>query len=198
VSKRKKPKPLNDQLHTATHEAGHAVIARVLTLACGGASIQPDYDDGAAGHSIIAGPLVTEGVWYRRWKLRTGDAVYRARIIAYMAGAEAEAELLGSTPGGDGDDRYQIDLMAEQLDRCDLDRLRAMTRMLVRRHRNRIERVAAALLNKRKLSGRQIDKLAGRSIADVPDRMPSYFQHDTVRQEDIPPLIDLIAQEQDQ
>jgi ATP-dependent Zn protease len=59
MSKRKKPKPLNDQLHTATHEAGHAVIARVLTLACGGASIQPDYDDGAAGHSIIAGPLVS-------------------------------------------------------------------------------------------------------------------------------------------
>ena len=49
-----------------------------------------------------------------------------------------------------------------------------MTRMLVRRHRHRIERVAPALLTKRKLSGRQIDKLAGRSIADVPDRLPSY------------------------
>ena len=167
---------MNDRLHVATHEAGHAVIARVLTLVCGGASIQPDYDDGCAGHSIIADPLMTESVWDKRWKLRTGEAVYRARIIADMAGTEAETELLGATEGADGDDRYQIDLMAEQLDRCDLDRLRAMTRMLVRRHRHRIERVAAALLTKRKLSGRQIDKLAGRSIADVPDRLPSYFR----------------------
>jgi hypothetical protein len=70
---------------------------------------------------------------------------------------------------------YQIDMMAEQLDCCDLDRLRAMTRMLVRRHRHRIERVVAALLKKQKLSGGQIDNLAGRSIADVPDRMPSYL-----------------------
>jgi hypothetical protein len=30
-----KPKPLNDPRRTATHEAGHAVIARVLTLLCG-------------------------------------------------------------------------------------------------------------------------------------------------------------------
>jgi hypothetical protein len=81
--------------------------------------------------------------------------------------------LLGVTYGGDGDDRYQIELMAEQLD-CDPSqwvsreaRLRAMTRMLIRRHRDRIERVADALLVKRKLSAKQIDKLAGRSINDL-------------------------------
>ncbi len=32
-----------------------------------------------------------------------------------MAGAEAEIVLLGATRGGDGDDRYRIALMAEQL-----------------------------------------------------------------------------------
>jgi hypothetical protein len=48
------PRSTIGRLHTATHEAGHAVIARVLTLACGGASIQPDYANGCAGHSIIA------------------------------------------------------------------------------------------------------------------------------------------------
>ena len=163
---------MNDRLHVATHEAGHAVIARVLTLVCDGASIQPEYDDGCAGHSIIADPLVTAGVWDRRWKFRNGEAVYRARIIAFMAGAEAEAELLGAAEGGDDDDRYQIDLMAEQLDRYDFDRLRAMTRMLVRRHRHRIKRVAETLLAERTLSGERIDWLAGRSIGDVPDRMP--------------------------
>ena len=177
---------MNDRLHTATHEAGHAVIARVLTLACGGATIRPDHDAGGAGHAIIDDPLVTESVWDRRWKWRSGEAVYRARIIAYMAGAE----LLGAMQGGDGDDRYQIDLMAEELHHCDLDRLRAMTRMLVRRHRHRIERVAAALLADQELSGEHIDKLAGGSIADVPDRLPSYFRA-SGQQEDIPSLISL-------
>jgi hypothetical protein len=37
MTKRKR-RILNDPRHTATHEAGHAVIARVLTLACGGAA----------------------------------------------------------------------------------------------------------------------------------------------------------------
>ena len=60
--------------------------------------------------------------------------------------------------------------MAEQ---CDADwdrlepRLRAMTRMLVRRHRTRIDRVAKALLAKTSLSARALDKLVGRSIDDV-------------------------------
>jgi hypothetical protein len=63
--------------------------------------------------------------------------------------------------------------MAEQLD-CDPNdwvglegRLRAMTRMLVRRHCVRIGRVADALIAKGKLTGRQLDKLAGRSINDL-------------------------------
>ena len=40
-------------------------------------------------------------------------------------------------------------------------RLRRMTRMLVRRHRARIERVAEALLARRKLTGQQVDRLIG-------------------------------------
>jgi hypothetical protein len=38
---KRKPKPLNDLRHTALHEAGHAVIGRVLTLVCGGVSTEP-------------------------------------------------------------------------------------------------------------------------------------------------------------
>ena len=169
----RKPKVLNKPRHTATHEAGHAVIARVLTLMCGGASIQVKYKIGEAGHAIIHDPLECMTVWHRRWKFRSIGAAYRARIIASMAGAEAEAELLGSVQqGGDDYDRRQIDLLAEELPRCDLDGLRRMARMLVRRHRKRIKRVADALLVKGKLTEKQIDKLAGRSIADVPDRRP--------------------------
>jgi hypothetical protein len=105
------------------------------------------------------------------------NAVYVARIISTMAGAEAEAELLGLQPIGDGHDRGQIELMAEELTSkrswSELEpRLRKMTRMLVRRHRVRIERVAEALLTKTKLSGKQVDKLAGRSVDDVKVNAP--------------------------
>jgi ATP-dependent Zn protease len=170
----RKPKPLNDPRHTATHEAGHAVIARVLTLLCEGASIVPDHEAGHAGHSISGDPWECETEWLRRGKVRHDNAVWHARIISCMAGAEAEAVLLGSTEGGDGDDRYQIELIAKELLDCDAAqwvrheaRLRAMTRMLIRRHRDRIERVADALLADGELSAEQIDLLAGRSINDL-------------------------------
>jgi hypothetical protein len=67
--------------------------------------------------------------------------------------------LLGAALTGDGDDRHQIELMAEQLCRDEIScekvepRLRAMTRMLVRRHRTRIVRVADALTAKTMMSG---------------------------------------------
>jgi hypothetical protein len=93
--------------------------------------------------------------------------------MTFMAGTEAELILVGSTKGGDGDDRYQIELMANQLD-YDTDkwtkreaRLRRITRLLIRRHQNRIERVAEALLVKGELSAKQLDDLTGRSVDDV-------------------------------
>lgn len=94
-----------------------------------------------------------------------------------MAGAETEAVLLRRAPAGDGHDRSEIALMAAELccsspwDRLE-PRLRAMTRMLVRRHRARIERVAEALLAKKTLSAGRLDKLVGRSIDDVKMNSP--------------------------
>jgi hypothetical protein len=85
-----------------------------------------------------------------------------------MAGAEAEMELLGKKAIGDGDDRYQIELMAERLccsppwEKLE-PRLRAMNRMLVRRHRALIERIAKALLAKTTLTDRQATRQADRS-----------------------------------
>jgi hypothetical protein len=150
---------------TANHEAGHAVTGRVLTLPCGYATIRPDYK------KPIAGACLSE--WERRGKVRDSrNAVWYARIITYMAGAEAEKELLDSTVIGDGDDRDQIALMAEELPGgADWDklepRLRAMARMLVRRHQGRIELVARAPLAKTTLSAKALDKLVGRSV-DAP------------------------------
>ena len=153
------------------------MIARVLTLVCGGASIQPEYDDGCAGHSIIADLLMTAGVWDKRWKFRTGEAVYRARIIAVMAGTEAETELLGATEVADGDDRYQIDLMAEESSPLRPRQVAGNdTHAGASPSAPDRARCRCSAHRKRKLSGRQIDKLAGRSIADVPDRLPSYFR----------------------
>lgn len=118
---------------TAYHEAGHAVIGRVLTLPCKHATIKPNYDKAGAGYTITPDPYACLYEWERRGHMRGGglDTVFHARIMTYMAGAEVETVLLGSRAEGDGDDRYQIALMAEQLD-VDWDRLeprlRAMTR----------------------------------------------------------------------
>jgi hypothetical protein len=98
--------------HAAVHEAGHATIARVLTLAAGGITIEANYELGEAGYSVTADPYVCEYQWEIRGKVRDGDAVWHARIMSFMAGAEAENIFLGSTTGGDDDDRLQIELMA--------------------------------------------------------------------------------------
>jgi hypothetical protein len=47
-----------------------------------------------------------------------------------------------------------------------------MTRMLVRRHRILIKRVAKALLAKNSLSARELDRLIGRSVDDVTVNAP--------------------------
>jgi hypothetical protein len=159
--------------HTAYHEAGHAVIGRVLTLHCGRATIRPNYDEAEAGHAITPDPMACLYEWEKRGHERgSQDAVYHAWIMTLMAGAEAEIALLGSGGVGDGNDRRKIALMAWEVHRSgDWEklepRLRAMTRMLVRRHRTRIERVAKALLAKTTVSAREIDRLVGRSVNDV-------------------------------
>src|SRR4029453_5417643 len=150
----------------AYHEAGHAVTGRVLTLPCGYTTIRPDYAKAVAGNVITPEPYACLTEWERRGKVRdSGNAAWYARIITYMAGAEAEKEILGSTVIGDGDDREKSAVMAGELpDGAGWDklepRLRAMTRMLVRRHQERIELVARALLAKTTLSAKALDKLA--------------------------------------
>jgi hypothetical protein len=78
---------------------------------------------------------------------------------------------------GDGGDRCQIELMAEELCRFSTwarlePRLRAMTRMLVGRRRARIGGVAEALLARTTLSAKRFDKLVGRSADDAKVNAP--------------------------
>jgi ATP-dependent Zn protease len=168
--------PINDPHATAIHEAGHAVIGRVLGLVCGHATIVADED--SAGHHVIEDPWVILGHWEDRQKYRMVESVLRGRIMAFMAGAEAERHFFGACQGGDGDDQYQIALMAEHLDvpkvsgiwDADVERyiarLQARTVALVKRHRKAIARVGLALLSRKTLSADQIELIlagAGRA-----------------------------------
>ncbi len=175
---------LNRLKNTAYHEAGHAVIARVLTLACGGASIKPNrssYGRSAGVHYEICGEE-----WTKRGK-RRGTARNRQRaaldaaIMTAMAGVEAEVEIFGASLDGSGEadmarvEEWSFDEPVDWHKRG--VRLRAMTCMLIRRHRDRIERVARELLKTTTMSGRQLDKLVGRSVNDVKVNAP-FFEDD--------------------
>ncbi len=162
---------------TAVHEAGHAVIARRLDLYPGGVTIVGDHDEGTAGWSFMPDAWAVAHAWEQKGKYRDPMVAFRGRIIAYMAGRESEIEILGWATDGDGNDRLQIALMLEQLPGdTDQDpgqvrleaRLRSATRMLVRRHRAAIERVADALLGSLTLQCDQVDALVRPLSTSVP------------------------------
>lgn len=156
----------------AHHEAGHAVIGRVLGLVCGYVTIVADTE--SAGHSITEDPYVTDRAWVERGRYRDMDTIVHGRIMALMAGREAEDECLGVCPSGadygDGEDRYQIACMLDFI--CDQQtdvaaceaRLRARTLGLVRRHRPSIERMAAELLQHETLTAEEADALVPRAL----------------------------------
>jgi hypothetical protein len=73
--------------HTAIHEAGHAVIGRVLKQVCGGASIVPNEAEGEAGHAICADSWVTCDRWHALGRFR-GDmqrSIVRRVLIGMIA-----------------------------------------------------------------------------------------------------------------
>ena len=149
----RKRKPLNDPPHTATHEAGHAVIARVLTLACGEAVFVRTTTP-AVPAAVTHDPMECESIWLQRCRLHDDGAVYRARIMAFMAGREAETDLLGSSQARTAaQDDAHAGTPASSPDgaRC---------------------RGAACRTGS---GGERIDGLAGRSVADVPDSEPAYL-----------------------
>lgn len=156
---------MSDRRATAVHEAGHAVIGRVVTLPCGGASIVPDDDLGSYGAAIVGSADDAWHEWQLREKFRDYTSAVRARIITAQAGHEAEAEILGVATGNDDDDREVAAACAEDLgvpaerEEAALDRLRRAARQLARRHRTDIERVAAALQERSTLTAEEIDAL---------------------------------------
>lgn len=155
--------PNSDRYHTAIHEAGHAVIGRVLGMVCGHATIAPDAD--SAGHHFIADPWMTYEQWDSAGKYRDLTSVLRGRIVAFMAGVVAERELLGRDSGGDGDDQRQIAWMSEELPGSKVQQLKQVSRLqksavhLVRRHEATIREVANALMEEETLPATKIDDI---------------------------------------
>ena len=147
----------------AIHEAGHAVVGRVLGLRGGSAPLVPD-------------PAVEVGTQDDPWELigvdellcvRAPWMVFRARILTLIAGGEAERELLGATAVEDGEDRVEIARLVaapeSELRDCWFEyepRMRAQVRRIIRRYRREVESVAAALMERTRLSPHQdIDAL---------------------------------------
>jgi hypothetical protein len=165
---------------TAIHEAGHAVIGRVLGLTCGGATIVRDYADRSAGHAITGDPHRAIADWEARGRWRY-KSMFRAKIMALMAGSEAENECLGGYGGGDGFDQHEIWGHLDEVRGPGLSgepeqieaKLRAKTRGLCRRHRASIVAVAKALLERGTLNAREIDAIVRRQMPLVKRIVPA-------------------------
>lgn len=158
---------------TAIHEAGHAVVGRVLRLPCGGATIEAQGN--AGGHAKIGDTWRIVDAWWGDLENPgtrphgTTASGLRASLLYFMAGWAAERMIIGECQDGDRDDRHQIMLMLGQLDipgrREPGDwawdhyesRLRLRSCGLVRRHHLPIERVAAGLMSRCTLSAQEID-----------------------------------------
>ena len=155
---------------TAVHEAGHAVIARVLGLTCRLVTIVPDEEKGTLGCAHVESPDDAWWRWIDLGKERDQFVAYRARMIVNLAGEEAEREMLGAISDGYDSDYESTTACAMEMSDVAFDpdqrmmrRLRRQTVRLVRKHCDKIERVAAALVEQRTLSGDEIDALVRQS-----------------------------------
>jgi Peptidase family M41 len=94
--RRMKTKRKSEKKSIAYHEAGHAVISRVLGMTCDAATIVPDYERLEAGYALAYVERSIED-----WDARGRDrwvSMFRARILMLMAGRESEIEVFGKAP----------------------------------------------------------------------------------------------------
>jgi hypothetical protein len=141
------------------HEAGHAIIARVLGVPAGRTSIESN--DRGAGFAEVAEPEECLQAWKAQGRTRPSHFAIDAAIIISLAGVVAERYFFsGQDTGGHGLDLSDVDRYLP-IDPGGLyqHRLERMTWMLIRRHRSRIELLAAMLRARRTLSGPEIDRV---------------------------------------
>jgi hypothetical protein len=131
---------------TAHHEAGHAFIGRVLGLEGGSVTMVGDHDNAGCA------------------RFREGGTV-EERIMLMMAGWQAEREIgfdnaENEIITGSAADRSEIGFIVLKSDYpINTERLRRKTRRLVKQHRDKISRVALALLEHGTLQADEIDAL---------------------------------------
>jgi len=140
---------------TAYHEAGHAVIARVLNISIIKVSIR--FQIAAAGSRTGSAGRVHH---YRTKRRHLGLYERDALVMMTLAGRLAEQILIGfETDGGDRKDLADVRRFAKSMNEWRMHRLHRMTEMLVWRHAESIRRVAAHLLNKEELDQPSVDKI---------------------------------------
>lgn len=149
--------PTDTERQAAYHEAGHAVCGRTLGLASGGATIEPD----GVGHANVAGHLSIHNDFIASGGYRDFLSSVFLKMQVCLAGPEAERIAFGDCDAR-GDmvqirelcRRYNIS-MVDVVDR----QLRPQVHGLLLQHWSTVEAVAAALFEKKTLSGAEIDKL---------------------------------------
>ncbi|MFC5504238.1 hypothetical protein [Bosea massiliensis] len=158
---------LNSKRATAVHEAGHAVIGRVMAQECGEVTIIPDRSAMTAGYSITGDAWSTIHAWDQAGRWREYRSITIGRIITLMAGRHAEEELRGVCQGGDGHDQREIAMMVDEAgwgERGDtagdaavlLARLERFSRAAVRRHRKAIRALASELLKRKSMTADEV------------------------------------------
>jgi ATP-dependent Zn protease len=155
----------NSRAAVAVHEAGHAVVARVLGI--------PAYDVTIVEGDDLLGAASFDNPVYD-WSREDGSKIKAANNFASAAyaGVAAEREILNSGVTSDSDDhRKAQDCLAwagavkgasfvgdDRFDRHEAN-LRKKAAALVHQHRSAIERLASALLERETLSGAEVDAL---------------------------------------
>jgi hypothetical protein len=157
------------QIRTAYHEAGHAVVARVLGIPVTMATINPGTR--SLGHVVFGESafqmhtrLCEAGGAAKDRAVRESTA-WRTHIMAIMAGREAEIAILGfhHDDKGDRQDKRDINRLAKWLDYKARDEilhsLRVDTMQLVSNTARSIRRVAGGLRQSASLDQNQIDQI---------------------------------------
>jgi hypothetical protein len=97
------------------HEAGHAVIARLLNIPAGDVAVGYDARTGIYGFGLTGEVPYIDEVW--QWqRFRSRLSATEARTVVAMAGVAAELEIHGSLCGGQGSDISLVGLDAVSVD----------------------------------------------------------------------------------
>src|SRR5262245_41682805 len=161
---------------TAIHEAGHAVVAYVLGLGCKDMALTHDEVEETGAYAYVRGPNPLYG--YEGTSRSERQATMRAACVACCAGLAAEhvffdVPLITDNENAQGDFQNIIELESNGLrirgkrngfvgDEATwryIDRLLVKAKKLVKSHRVTIQRLADTLVERKRLSAEEVERL---------------------------------------